>query len=301
MSSEDEIMDKKKKLLIFAAAAVALNIVMNLLGNHLETEYYTVSSAKVDKPVRIAFISDLHNCKYGGKDNSKLWEAVQEAEPDIVIFGGDVIDFHGGTTTALRLMGKASEKYPCTYSPGNHEYMRDNYERFFSAVRSAGGKASIGVTEGSSDDTIANGQAVRVCGVSDAEGRPDKLENCYISLDKPFRYETERPETYNILLLHQPEQLDTVTKERANYDKGFDLVLSGHAHGGQWRIPKLLEQGLYAPDQGIFPDFTNGERSYGGTVQIVSRGLAKPPRMIFIPRIFNRPELLVIDIVPAEQ
>ena len=63
----------------------------------------------------------------------------------------------------------------------------------------------------------------------------------------------------------------------------------------------LLEQGLYAPDQGIFPDFTNGERSYGGTVQIVSRGLAKPPRMIFIPRIFNRPELSVIDIVPAEQ
>jgi len=295
-------MDKKKKILIYtAAAAVSLNIVMNLLGNHLETEYYTVNSDKIDSPFRIVFISDLHNCKYGGKDNKKLWDMIQTAEPDIVLFGGDVIDFHGGTTTALRLMGKASESYPCTYSPGNHEYMRDDYERFFSAVRSAGGKASIGVAEGSSDDIIANGQAVRVCGVSDASGRYDKLVKCCECLDKPFMYETDSPETYNILLLHQPEQLEDVTSETASRQNNFDLVLSGHAHGGQWRIPKLLEQGLYAPDQGIFPEFTGGQRNSGATVQIVSRGLAKPLRMIFIPRIFNRPEVSVIDVKPSGQ
>ena len=87
-----------------------------------------------------------------------------------------------------------------------------------------------------------------------------------------------------------------MTKERANYDKGFDLVLSGHAHGGQWRLPKLLDQGLYAPDQGIFPKYTSGQYSYDSTTHIISRGLARPVRMIFIPRIFNRPELSVIKI-----
>ncbi|MBQ4225962.1 MAG: phosphoesterase, partial [Oscillospiraceae bacterium] len=78
----------------------------------------------------------------------------------------------------------------------------------------------------------------------------------------------------------------------------YDLILSGHAHGGQWRIPGLLDQGLFAPDQGLFPEFTCGQREKNGTVQIVSRGLAKTLRMALIPRIFNRPELSVIDIIP---
>ena len=87
--------------------------------------------------------------------------------------------------------------------------------------------------------------------------------------------------------------------ESAGLEKHFDLVLSGHAHGGQWIVPELLPQGVYAPDQGIFPAFTNGQRESGDTTQIVSRGLAKPPRMLLFPRICNRPELSVIDIVPA--
>ena len=79
-------------------------------------------------------------------------------------------------------------------------------------------------------------------------------------------------------------------------EKDFDLILSGHAHGGQWRLPKILDQGLYAPEQGIFPKYTTGMYQYGDTVHIISRGLARPMRMIFIPRIFNRPELSIIDI-----
>ncbi|MDE6796877.1 MAG: phosphoesterase, partial [Ruminococcus sp.] len=94
---------------------------------------------------------------------------------------------------------------------------------------------------------------------------------------------------YNILLLHQPEQFPQFTEK-------FDLILSGHAHGGQWRFPVILEQGLYAPNQGLFPDYTNGQYEYADCTHIISRGLARPLRMIFIPRIFNRPEISVIDI-----
>ena len=98
---------------------------------------------------------------------------------------------------------------------------------------------------------------------------------------------------YNILIAHQPEQIDEFLDTG---DVKFDLILSGHAHGGQWRIPKLLDQGLYAPNQGLFPKYTCGMYKYGDTVHIISKGLARPARMIFIPRIFNRPEFSVIDI-----
>ena len=74
----------------------------------------------------------------------------------------------------------------------------------------------------------------------------------------------------------------------------FDLILTGHAHGGQWRIPFLVN-GLFAPDQGFFPDYAGGMYKYNDTVQIVSRGLCKSD---FVPRIFNPPELVVIDVEP---
>ncbi|MGN1036552.1 MAG: hypothetical protein ACI4PX_02150 [Ruminococcus sp.] len=98
------------------------------------------------------------------------------------------------------------------------------------------------------------------------------------------------PDCYNILIMHEPQQIEYVI------DSGFDLILSGHAHGGQWRLPFILEQGLYSPDQGIFPDYTNGIYNYENTTHIISKGLARPLRMIFIPRIYNRPEFTLIEI-----
>ena len=125
---------------------------------------------------------------------------------------------------------------------------------------------------------------IRISGIIDNTAYGEKasqLEEVIAAVDDDY---------YNILLSHQPEQIDSLLEGK------FDLILSGHAHGGQWRIPKILDQGLYAPDQGIFPDYTTGMYVYGDTVHIISTGLAKPLRMIFIPRIFNRPEFSVINI-----
>lgn len=272
-----------KAKLIVLAAAVLLNIIMNTAGNALKTEYYELSSEKLTAPVRIVFISDLHNCTYGGSDQSGIMSRIQAEAPDIVLFGGDVIDFKGGTDHAMQLMKQVKEAYPCAYASGNHEIMRGDTEAFYKEV----GQLGIPVLHGASCDITVNGQDIRLCGIADVPTHPEQLTACCQALDA---------EAYSILLLHEPQQLADVTAETAKYPAGFDLVLSGHAHGGQWRIPGVLEQGLYAPDQGVFPEFTNGQRESGGTVQIVSRGLAKPLRMLLIPRIFNQPELTVVEI-----
>lgn len=281
-------MKKKTKIkLIILSAAILLNIIMNAFGNALQIEHYSLVSDKLTEPVRIVFISDLHNCTYGGDDQSEIWEAIQAEEPDIVLFGGDVIDFQGGTENALQLMKMTKETYPCAYTAGNHEVMRKDTETFYAEVEAL----EIPLLHGNYLDVTVDGQELRLCGFIHAYENYTQLERCCQSPEEG---------KYTILLAHQPEQLEAITAECANYGTSIDLVLSGHAHGGQWRIPKLLEQGLYAPDQGIFPKFTCGQREYGDTVQIVSRGLAKPFRMLVIPRIFNRPELSVVEISPKD-
>ena len=277
---------KTKIILTILSAAILLNIVLNAFGNALITEHYTVNSDKLTAPVRIVFITDLHNCTYGGADQSGILTAIHTEHPDIVLFGGDMIDMMGGTDSALTLMKAVRNEYPCAYSAGNHEVVRKDYKTFFSAVSSLG----IPVLQGSYTDIEVNSQQIRVAGIIDVHNSPDLFTDCCKSAG---------PEKYNVLLVHQPEQLDAVIDECAAQNTRFDLVLSGHAHGGPWRIPGLADQGLFAPDQGIFPAFTGGQREQDGTVQIVSRGLAKPLRMILIPRIFNRPEISSAEIVPA--
>lgn len=274
---------KVKKLLIFAFVLAVFILVVYVWGYLLKPVRYDISTDKLKKELKIVFISDLHNCFFGGTDQSGLWEAITASGPDIVIFGGDVIDAWSGTEYALDIMKRVHDNYPCAYAPGNHEDMRSDKKEFFSDVEALG----IDVLLGKCKEIDVNGEKVRIYGVLDSlayGSHAAQLEECYEDLDENY---------YNILLAHQPEQIDELLGYKS---KSFDLILSGHAHGGQWRIPHILDQGLYAPDQGLFPDYTTGMYTYGNTVHIISRGLAKPPRMIFIPRIFNRPELSVIYV-----
>ena len=278
---------RKRKIIIFTVAA-AVVLALDWWGFSMKPVYYTVSSGRISEPIRIVFISDLHNSFYGGHDQSGLWDAIEAAEPDMVLFGGDMIDSRAkGTKNALTLMRLAAEKYPCAYAAGNHEQRRKDKEDFYSAVEELG----IPVLHGEYTDITVNGQKVRVHGIVNVgtfDGNGSQIGRCYEAIS---------PDAYNILLAHEPQELRDITFESANHGgKSFDLVLSGHAHGGQWRLPYVLEQGLYAPDQGIFPEFTTGQRTDGGTTQIVSRGLARNLNMITVPRIFNRPELSIIDI-----
>lgn len=96
---------------------------------------------------------------------------------------------------------------------------------------------------------------------------------------------------YTILLTHRPERLDVYCQY------GFDLVLAGHAHGGQWRIPGIVN-GLWAPNQRLFPAYAGGRYEQNGTTMIVSRGLAR--ESTWLPRWYNRPELVIIDLHQTE-
>lgn len=278
-------MSKKARKRLIIVIVLLILCALSAWGFAMKPVYYNVSSDKLDTGVRIVFISDLHNCFYGNTDQSKLIEAVNDEQPDIVVFGGDVIDMWGGTEYALKLMRALSESYPCFYTPGNHEGMRDDTDEFYEQVRSI-----CPILLGEGERISVNGQDICLYGVLDDTAcgkKATQLDECFDALDNSC---------YNILIAHQPEQIDSYLGKDRNDGKSFDLILSGHAHGGQWRLPKLLDQGLYAPEQGIFPDYTTGMYTYGDTVHIISRGLARPLRMIFIPRIFNRPELSVIDI-----
>ena len=279
MKKERKKWSKKRKLAVFSAAFVIV-ILLFWWGFLLKTVRYSVSSPKLKDGLKIVFISDLHNCFYGGTDQSGITDLIDKEDPDIVIFGGDVIDMYGGTKYAEDLMKKVNGKYPCFYTPGNHEESRDDSGDFYQTVRDIG----ITVLIGDYADITVRDQDIRIFGIIDntAWGKnASQLDEAIAAADS---------EHYNILIAHQPEQKDDLLAG------DFDLILSGHAHGGQWRIPGILDQGLYAPDQGLCPEYTTGKYTYGDKVHIISTGLAKPLRMIFIPRIFNRPEFSVIEI-----
>ncbi|MCM1507059.1 MAG: metallophosphoesterase [Ruminococcus flavefaciens] len=144
--------------------AVVLVVIVGLYawGFALKPINYSVKSGKINS-LKIVFVSDLHNCFYGGKDQSGIFSKIEEAEPDLVLFGGDVIDGQGGTENALTLMKMTAEKYPCAYSAGNHEQWREDEKEFYEEVR----KLNISVLNDDYAEFDINNQKVRVYGIID--------------------------------------------------------------------------------------------------------------------------------------
>lgn len=269
----------KKRLVVFGIVLIILLISCDI---RLKTVTYTIESDKVDTPVTIAYISDLHSDWYG-KNQKTLIKAVENANPDVVLLGGDIFDEKKDYYNAEITLRELSERYPCYYVTGNHEFWGKDIENILSIVRSYG----VTVLDGKCETIEVNGHKINICGVDDPDA--DIYLRDYKTIDEQLEYvdKISNKEYFTILMSHRPELYD----KYATYD--FDLVLSGHAHGGQWSIPFLLD-GVYAPHQGIFPEYVGGQYDYEGGTMIVSRGLSRmsPP----VPRIFNRPELLVIEV-----
>lgn len=255
----------------------------------LKTVHYTVDSEKINAPVRIALITDLHSCKYG-ENQKNLINAVQEQNPDIVLLGGDIFDDKVPYENAELTVKQLAERYPCYYVTGNHEYWSREVGVILDIIKGYG----ITVLSGECDTIDINGQTINICGVDD----PDV--EVYLAEGEPIEWQLARAERaalkaeeetgtglFSVLLSHRPELFETYQ----NYE--FDLVLSGHAHGGQWRIPGVLN-GLLAPNQGLFPKYAGGRYDFAGGTMIVSRGLARESTPV--PRIFNRPELVIVDV-----
>ena len=273
---------KQRKILALLLACILGIIAPFAFNTKMKIQHYSLESEKLTAPVRIVLITDLHSCSYG-KGQRKLIDAIHAQKPDIILLGGDICDDklpHRNTELVLRAI---ADKYPCYYVTGNHEYWSREIEKILKIFQSY----NVPVLEGSFDTIDVRGQKLNICGISDPDCLKYTDKNYSITEQLKDAAVASENGNYTILLAHRPELIDSYL----NYD--FDLILAGHAHGGQWRLPGIIN-GLFAPNQGFFPRYAGGKYRFDDSYMIVSRGLARESTRI--PRIFNRPELVVIDL-----
>ena len=282
-------MTAKKKKFIFLAvvAAVLITLVIWIAwGNTaLELNTYTVTSARLPEcfdGYRIAHVSDLHNAEIG-EDNEKLLTMLREADPDMIAITGDLIDSRNtNVEIALQFAQEAMKIAPCYYVSGNHEARVNEYEELKTGLISAG----VIILEDTQTEISIEEQTITLIGVNDPSFQTDYLfgDSETVINSKLTELHTDG-EVFTILLSHRPELFDTYA------DHDVDLVLSGHAHGGQFRLPFI--GGVVAPNQGLFPEYDAGIYTDGNTNMLVSRGVGNS---ILPFRINNRPEVILIEL-----
>lgn len=265
--------------LIMLGVLLALAVVAFWRGLVVRT--YEISSEKVVSDIRIAVVSDLHGAEYGSNQKDIL-HIIASRDPDVILLAGDIIDDVFPVENSLAFIEGAINIAPCYYVTGSHDLWCPGYPEARGTMLDLG----VIVLEGSTVPLLVNGQEITVSGMDDPTmGTSGEDKEAYRNaLYKAFSGLSE--ERFNILLAHRPDYMD----DYARYN--FDLVVSGHTHGGQVRIPFLLN-GLFAPDQGWFPRYAGGLYQDKGIPLIVSRGVSYYPNL---PRIFNPPEVVFVQI-----
>lgn len=265
---------KRRRLPVFLAALVLLLFACDA---RLRVVHYEVITNEAAAPVRLSVITDLHSCAYG-EGQQTLLEAVEAQSPDIVLLVGDIVDDVLPEENAWVTIQALVKQWPCFYVTGNHEWWTRDAERICAEMEAYG----VTVLRGEGAEVEVEGQTLALWGIDDPDsGKSEaQLEEAGAQVSG---------EGIHILLAHRPERIQNYLKYP------FDLIVSGHAHGGQWRLPGLIN-GLFAPNQGLFPEYAGGRYDFEDAVFLVSRGLARETTKL--PRIFNRPELLTVDILP---
>ena len=279
-----KILTKKKIRCVLAAIFLAL-IVWTAWGNTaLERNTYTISSRELPDAFdgyRIAQVSDLHNAEFGD-GNQRLLEMLREAEPDMIAITGDLIDSRRtDIAVALAFAKEAVKIAPCCYVSGNHEARVSEYPELKTGLEEAG----VTVLDNAQVKIEVSGESITVIGVNDPSFHADYLTSDAEVMDRKLSELSSEDAGFTILLSHRPELFDTYVAH------DMDLVLTGHAHGGQFRLP--LIGGLVAPNQGLFPKYDDGLYSEGNTNMIVSRGLGNS---IIPVRFNNQPEVVLIEL-----
>lgn len=245
-----------------------------------------------DVNLRLAVVSDLHSRPY-----EKVLEAIKTISPDMILLPGDIVEIAAGymdkrNQNGLKFLEEAAKIAPCYYCYGNHEiyYSHAKFghrktpektlgDAYYQRITNAGVNIINDIYKkldfSKKTDIFAGGL---VCG---RDMNPD------FDTDKPdikFLTDYKKVKGYKILLCHYPHYYEEYLK-----DLDFDLILSGHAHGGQWRF---FGRGVYAPHQGIFPKYTFGIHDGRHIICCGSANNTAP-----IPRFFNPCEVLDIEIV----
>jgi len=267
---------KKKIAWAVAALLLAAVVIFTVLQNQtVACTHWQISSQRLPEAFdgyRIAHVSDLHNAKFG-PDNRTLLESLRQAQPDLIAITGDMIDSRNtDVEIALAFAAEAVQIAPCYYVTGNHEARVP--ADFLELKR---GLSALGVTVLQNEAVTLEraGETITLVGVDDPQFRGG-------SMDRQLERLLPK-DSFSILLSHRPEYFETFV------DHGVDLALSGHAHGGQIRLPFI--GAVIAPNQGLFPEYTEGVYISGGTHMVVSRGIGNS----VIPfRFLNPPEVVLV-------
>lgn len=280
---------KKKRIIVLAVVAAILLalVIWTAWGNTaLELNTYTLSSVRLPEAFdgyRIAHVSDLHNAEMG-KNNEKLLDMLRDAEPDIIAITGDIIDSRNtNVEIALEFTKAAMEIAPCYYVTGNHEARVSEYDGLKEGLIEQG----VVVLDDKRIELELSGETIALLGVNDPSFQTDYLfGDSETVMQGKLQEISDAENEFTILLSHRPELFEVYA------DNNMDLVLSGHAHGGQFRLPFV--GGLVAPNQGLFPKYDAGLYTDENTNMIVNRGIGNS----IIPfRFNNRPEVILIELL----
>ena len=277
----------KKRYFIAAAAIVLICLtIWTLWGNTaLEINEYEILSDRIPQgfdEFRIAQVSDLHNAEFG-EENWKLIKMLSQTDPDIIVLTGDLIDSRQtDLDVALEFAWQAGKIARVYYVSGNHEARVPEYEDLKNGLVKAGAV----ILENQKVQITREGESITLMGIDDPSFQENYLFGDAEGVAKQAISDLQdASDGYTILLSHRPERFDTYV------DSGVDLVFSGHAHGGQFRLPFV--GGLVAPNQGLFPKYDAGQFDEENTTMIVSRGVGNS----IIPiRFNNRPEIVVAQL-----
>lgn len=230
--------------------------------------------ADIENSVKAVFVSDLH-----GFPNKDIINEINNQAPDVVLIPGDFIHNNENYKEGIEFLRLSAQICPTFCSVGNHEL---RYEGDLSALVKETGAIML-------DNAYVEFMGIKIGGLTSGfayggeQGKFKKTPEPKLEFLRAFDF----LDGFKILLSHHPEYYSEFIKKT-----GIDLTLSGHAHGGQWRI---FDRGVFAPGQGLFPKYTSG--MYDGRF-IVSRGLGNPHS---IPRINNAPEFIVINVDKEEK
>ena len=271
----------KKKLLWTAVLLLFTGFVTWFIWSNvsLALSHYSVESSEIPAAFdgfRMALVADLHNTEVG-ENNSKLLARVAESQPDIIVIAGDIIDSRTpNVDVALDFVNAAVEIAPVYYVTGNHE---GRIPSEYAILEQGMTEAGVHILRNGTIFLERNGESICLAGI-DAPHFYDNISDFFQTMPTLCSQEE-----YTVLLAHHPEYFDWYA------EAGADLVLSGHVHGGQFRLPFI--GGLVAPHKGFFPEYDSGLYENGGSNLVVSRGVGDT---ILPVRFNNRHEVVLVEL-----
>lgn len=271
---------KKKltKLLVFLLILAAFVWTQNEWIQITNLSYQSKELPEAFDGFRILQISDLHNHRFGS-NQERLLKSIKAISPDLIVVTGDLIDRRRYNLEPIQELLANFPDLPTYSVSGNHEIWSGNYPEVKALIETNGWHA----LDNQSAIISRDNDSIQIIGLMDPASRDQG--DIQANVTQNLNALSIQSGKFTILLSHRPNPFEIY----ANYP--IDLVFSGHAHGGQFRLPFL--GGFIAPDQGLFPEYTEGMHTLNQTTMVVSRGLGNS----IIPlRVFNRPELVVVTL-----